>query len=165
MRPLKDIEAMSAPIENVARLTEYWMRAECMRQLVEEMMFEYDENLGDIHKSPHWMEFKAYLSFWFAGLFVVHEGYGRLGISDDRVTRVRGPQIRLLKGFRDETYHFDLHDKRSSEFIIHISWAEDYHDAIGDALLDLFPDPPEVATEQGSFVRRRLRGTREKRKT
>lgn len=56
-----------------------------------------------------------YLSYWYAGLYVVCEGWQELKLSDPEIdSLLASPHLALLKRFRHGVYHFqpDYFDKR-----------------------------------------------------
>lgn len=49
----------------------------------------------------------AYMSYWYAALYVVVEGWQRLGLHDDRVDELLdSPNVELLKLYRHGVFHF-----------------------------------------------------------
>jgi hypothetical protein len=56
-----------------------------------------------------------YLSYWYAGLYVVCEGWQELKLSDPEIDALlKSPHLGVLKRFRHAVYHFqpDYFDKR-----------------------------------------------------
>lgn len=56
-----------------------------------------------------------YLSYWYAGLYVVCEGWQELRLSDPEVDAfLKSPHLDVLKRFRNGVYHYqaDYFDKR-----------------------------------------------------
>ena len=56
-----------------------------------------------------------YLSYWYAGLYVVCEGWQELRLSDTEIDDLlASPHLEILKRFRNGVYHFqaDYFDKR-----------------------------------------------------
>jgi hypothetical protein len=49
----------------------------------------------------------AYLSYWYAALYVVVEGWQKLGLYDDEIDRLlESPNVELLKLYRHGVFHF-----------------------------------------------------------
>ena len=61
-----------------------------------------------------------YMSYWYATLYVVIEGWRNLGLSDPTVdTLLASPYVALLKRYRHGVFHFqkDYFDKRYLDFV------------------------------------------------
>jgi hypothetical protein len=72
-----------------------------------------------------------YLSYWYAGLFVVSEGWQELKLSDPEIDKLlQSPHLEKLKRFRNGVYHFqpDYFDKRFMDALVagkdFSEWAE-----------------------------------------
>ncbi len=89
-----------ASMDPIARLGEYWLRAEIMHDFLHAMREAYDGDLGKLRTDGHWWEFEAFLSYWLSGLFVVVEGFNKLKLKDSRVQKLFKEQLGYLKQLR-----------------------------------------------------------------
>ncbi|HEX5317369.1 MAG TPA: hypothetical protein VFX22_12035 [Candidatus Kapabacteria bacterium] len=120
----------------VERLGLYYYRADLMHAWLHALRERYNHDLEAMSESDDWYEFTTYVDFWLAALFVLVEGFNKLGLKDKNVSKLFTAQIGLLKTFRHHTYHFvPEYDPESTEVFIHLNWAEELHDAIGDFLV------------------------------
>lgn len=61
-----------------------------------------------------------YMSYWYAELYVVIDGWNELGLQDNAVnTLLQSPNVNLLKRYRNGVFHFqkEYFDKRFIEFM------------------------------------------------
>ncbi len=66
------------------------------------------------------VESLLYMGFWYAGLYVVIEGWHELGLSDPAINALlESPNIDLLKRYRHGVCHFqrEYFDKRFTDFV------------------------------------------------
>ena len=66
------------------------------------------------------IESNLYMSYWYAALYVVIEGWQELGLKDDKIdTFLDSPNISLLRRYRNGVFHFqsDYYDERFLGFI------------------------------------------------
>jgi len=85
----------------------------------------------------------AYMSLWYASLYVVVEGWRQLGLRNGLVESLlsEGEYLSLLRRFRNGTMHYQeaYWDARLTEFIGQgaesASWVRELHAALGDDLL------------------------------
>ncbi len=84
-----------------------------------------------------------YLSYWYAALHVVVEGWKQLHLHDPDVDRLlESPNTYLLKKYRDGVFHYQrrYYDERFLRFIREgadvAEWVSDLHWKIGDAILE-----------------------------
>jgi hypothetical protein len=105
---------MSAPIPEVFKifsLHRYFMWAVAMRE-------HYQETGQRLSPTPSFFESEAaneafmYLSYWYAGLYVVCEGWQELKLSNPEIDALlSSPHLEILKRFRNGVYHFQPVDR------------------------------------------------------
>jgi hypothetical protein len=121
-------------------LARYWFRAQLMRKLTHQMKDKYLVNTTvrrqNAFKKRFW-EFDAYVSHWLSALFVVVEGFNKVKMRDERVQKLFKENVGRLKQVRHETYHFSDKHLTFTVMIGHLNWAEDLHEAIGEAIADI----------------------------
>ncbi len=70
--------------------------------------------------SPEYINAILYMSYWYAGMYVVVEGWRDLRLSDSRIDELlNSPNTNLLKRYRHGVFHFQRKywDERFIEFI------------------------------------------------
>lgn len=81
----------------------------------------YEKTGQRLSPTPSFFENEAaneafmYLSYWYAGLYVVCEGWQELKLSDSEIDGLlKSPHLDVLKRFRNGVYHYqaDYFDKR-----------------------------------------------------
>jgi hypothetical protein len=84
-----------------------------------------------------------YMSYWYGGLYVVIEGWQKLGLSDIRINELlKSPNVRLLKRYRHGVFHFqrNYHDKRFDEFmsqgVDEVAWVRTLNEQFGRYFLE-----------------------------
>jgi hypothetical protein len=130
----------------VHTLHKYFIWASQMRS-----HFYYDaipkitENLPKDRFAPEFITAETYMSFWYAELYVVVEGWRELRLSDPTVDELlKSPNVDLLKRYRHGVFHFQKNyfDDRFMAFINKgkdsVSWVSDLHDAISSYFLVRF---------------------------
>ena len=96
---------------------------------------------------------EPYLAYWYAGMYVVVEGWRRLGLTDPRVDDIlASPNVRLLKRFRHGVYHFQARylDSRLMDYMTEardsVPWIHELREALSEYFLAWFrarrTDPP-----------------------
>ena len=84
---------------------------------------------------PELLDGEMYLCLWFSLLQVVVEGWSRLKVQDEEITRLlRSPYKNMLRDFRNATFHpEDYDDDRintmTAEGQISINWVRELTDA------------------------------------
>jgi hypothetical protein len=75
-----------------------------------------------------------FMSYWFAGLYVVIEGWRTLKLQDDKIEQLlKSPNVSLLKFFRNGVFHFQkkYSDSRFLNFIEkgfnNVEWVTNLH--------------------------------------
>lgn len=104
-----------------------------MHGFLHAMRDEYKGDLKQIYEDDRWWEFETYLLYWLSALFVVVEGFNKLGLKDVRVQRLFNERLPLLKKLRHMTYHFDLEQRMYPGML---NWAEELRDAIHHVLVE-----------------------------
>jgi hypothetical protein len=86
-----------------------------------------------------------YMSYWYAGLYVVIEGWKELHLSDAVIDEVlQSSNVALLKRYRNGVFHFqsDYDDKRFEEFMTQgvdtVTWVRRLNDQFGRFFLQTF---------------------------
>jgi hypothetical protein len=85
-----------------------------------------------------------YMSYWYAGTFVLIEGWGELGIRDATIDRLLdSPHVDLLRRYRNGAFHFqrDYFDNRLLGFVgadESAKWIFDVRQAFSKWFLDYF---------------------------
>ncbi|MCA9969963.1 MAG: hypothetical protein KC425_07100 [Anaerolineales bacterium] len=96
-------------------------REEMKRQLLEESLV-FDVNL---------LESEMYHCLWFGVLYIVIEGWPRLAVKDQKITKLlRSPYKRLLRDFRNATFHPENYDDKRIKALMangqaSIDWAKE----------------------------------------
>lgn len=89
----------------------------------------------DIQHNVLVMRYYMFLDYWHAALWVVVEGYNKLGLKDKRVARIlSNPLTPKLKDYRDGTYHFkpqyfDVQTSSLRRASNALRWVNDLHEA------------------------------------
>lgn len=119
------------------RLTTYWIRCLVMRK---NMYRLYERAKKDPRLTKdEWFaaEYTAFSGYWLASLFVVVEGYNKIGIHDERVAKLLSAHVHALRAMRHEMFHFQLDEIADGKRAFKVGkWAEELHAAIGEHLGD-----------------------------
>ena len=90
---------------------------------------------------------RLYMSYWYAGLYVVIEGWRELGLTDEAVDRLlESPNVPLLRRFRNGAFHFqrEYDDARFLELISEgedvIPWVQGLREAFSEFFLSWFKE-------------------------
>ncbi len=92
----------SPKLEEIASLHRHFIWANRMR-------VHFDRMLGGPRRDEdEWLvEARLYMSYWYAGLYVVIEGWRELRLSDRAVDNLlASPNVALLGRFRNGVFHF-----------------------------------------------------------
>ena len=83
-------------------LHRYYIWANRMRVHFDELLNEQEP------RRPGWdIDSRTYMSYWYAGLYVVIEGWQELGLSDPAIDELlQSPNVALLRRFRNGVFHF-----------------------------------------------------------
>ena len=95
---------MSATDDPVFSLHRYYIWANNLRALYDQYITtEWDKD----KEQPFDVVLHNYLSYWYAGLYVVIEGWGNLNLSDPAIDGLlESPNVQLLKRYRNGVFHF-----------------------------------------------------------
>ena len=109
---------MSVPLSPppaLISLHRYYIWANKIRTHFDELLSEQEP------RRAGWdIEANLYMSYWYAGLFVVIEGWRKLQLRDSAIDPLLTSQnVDLLKRYRNGVFHFqsDYHDERFLGFI------------------------------------------------
>jgi hypothetical protein len=96
-------------MEELASLHRYYIWANRLRIAFDEAARrEYESGGAESSNDMLVRDSMVFLSHWYAALFVVIEGWGRLSLSDSKVgTLLSSPNVTLLKEFRHGVSHFE----------------------------------------------------------
>ncbi len=109
------------------------------------MRWHFDEILRtEKPQSDTWeISTRLYMSYWYAGLYVVIEGWQELELADEAVDKlVESPNVELLRRFRNGVFHFqrDYDDPRFLDLIFKgrevVNWVRDLRDAFSAFFLN-----------------------------
>lgn len=89
----------------VFTLYRYFIVADQMRRLYYEYLQSHP---GVTVDSDEWIESYVYMSLWYGTLYVVTEGWRRLGLSDSQIERhlVDTAMVQRLESARNGAFHF-----------------------------------------------------------
>lgn len=88
-----------------------------MRTDFDSLLNEYKSNERD---KKFEIEGFLYMSYWYAGFYVVIEGWQKLNLHDEVIDRLlSSSNVSLLRRYRNGAFHFqvDYFDKRFTEFM------------------------------------------------
>jgi hypothetical protein len=111
------------------------------------MRWHFDQILGE--KEPRregWdVDTRLYMSFWYAALYVVIEGWQELKLNDPAIDQLlASPNVPLLKRYRHGTFHFqkEYDDKRFLNFMTKgndvVAWVRRLHEEFSRFFLEWF---------------------------
>jgi hypothetical protein len=93
-----------------------------------------------------------WMSYWYAALYVVIEGWRELGVHDEQADALlESPNVDLLRRYRNGVFHFQRQyfDARFMGLIDDgedvVEWVESLNNAFSRVFLDAFGHPPEGA--------------------
>ena len=120
-------------------LHRYWIWADAMRlhflQEISPISHYNPDSEGTIHAH-------MYMSYWYAALHVVIEGWEALHLTDPTVdSLLASPSVKLLKRYRNGVFHFQRKywDQRVIGFVSggaeSAAWVHQLHDELGRVLL------------------------------
>jgi hypothetical protein len=89
-----------------------------------------------------------YMSYWYAGLYVVIEGWKALELSDTVIDElVNSPNVELLRRYRNGVFHFqrNYNDQRFDEFMTQgtdeVAWVRSLNEQFGRYFLERHKRP------------------------
>jgi len=121
-------------MDSVVSLHKYYLWATYMAAALEKEM-------PKITRPTSWADPDAlhafmFMSYWYATLYVVAEGWQELGLTDPAVDALlTTPHLALLRRYRNAVYHFqaDYFDKRYRDFTDQgqeaVTWVNSLHSA------------------------------------
>lgn len=118
--------------DKVLRLAEYFLRADYLHDVVHELKPQL--TTGELKCSGRSIYFTTHVELWLASLFVVIEGYKKIGLIHPPVDQLIPYGKEQLRGLRNNTLHFNLNIHRVLGFFDHtiedvsgLNWAEELH--------------------------------------
>lgn len=107
------------------------------------MRTHFDEVLTQPRNDGWEIRTRMYMSYWYAGLYVVIEGWRKLHLTDPAIDGLLdSPNVALLRRYRHGVYHFqkDYDDPRFIEFISEgedvVSWVRSLNEQFGRYFFD-----------------------------
>ncbi|MGO8754745.1 MAG: hypothetical protein ACLQHK_05890 [Gallionellaceae bacterium] len=133
--------------EGLLSLHRYFIWANRMRTHFDELL-----QLENYAMAPQGqIESRLYMSYWYAGLYVVIEGWRELGLSDVPIDDLlNSPNVELLRRYRNGTFHFKraYNDQRFMELLKDgtdvVAWVRELNQQFGRFFLALPRQPPEI---------------------
>ena len=131
---------MSAGERSTPRGSEAWLSLHRYFIWANRMRTHFDELLqAHAHESAAGLiESRLYLSYWYAGLYVVAEGWKALALSDPTIdSLLNSSNLVLLRRYRNGTFHFQkaYNDQRFVELIDQgeevVSWERALNEQFG----------------------------------
>ena len=116
----------------ILTLHRYFISANRMKKHFEELKPAVSQEKLDSFIEP-----MIYMSFWYAGLFVVIEGWRELGLTDSRIDNLlQSPNVELLRRYRNGAFHFqpEYFDARFIDFIKEpgtVQWVRELNENFG----------------------------------
>jgi hypothetical protein len=137
---------MSNLDESIITLHRYFIWANRMRIHFEEIVAR---NSGIITNTKDFLiNSTLYMSYWYAGLYVVIEGWTGLKLHDTVIDElVKSPNVALLKRYRHGVFHFQkkYNDTRFREFIEQgekpVEWVRQLTSELSRWFIDRFNSP------------------------
>ena len=121
--------AMNDP---VLRLALYWQSANLMRAHLDELRSA--PGLEAVIEDGEFWRYHTYLTAWLGALYVVAEGFTKLGLSDQTVEALIAEHGDSLRRFRNTIYHFEMDAERQLQFLrgpqSHLNGALELHEAL-----------------------------------
>jgi hypothetical protein len=118
--------------DEVLNLYKYFIWADSMKTAYENFL---DRNIREIIPIAKFeAEYNLFISYWFAGLYVVIEGWQELNLKDKEIdSLLKSPNVNLLRRYRNGVFHFqrDYFDERFMGFlrdgVDRIRWVQVLH--------------------------------------
>jgi hypothetical protein len=109
-----------------------------------QMRVHFDEILLERELAGVQIESFLYMSYWYAGLYVVIEGWRELDLTDDVIdAMLQSPNVDLLRRYRNGVFHFqkEYNDERFMTFMKEgndsVSWVPSLNQQFGRYFLDV----------------------------
>ncbi|MGB3478366.1 MAG: hypothetical protein WBB67_04315 [bacterium] len=133
----------------IATLHRYYIWANRMRDHFDKILPKKQFGVNEIQGID--IEIFMYMSFWYAELYVVIEGWRKLKLVDEIVDQLLRSEnnIKLLKRYRNAVFHFqrDYYDDRFMDFIKEgdhiVKWVRDLNDHFSRFFLQYFGRIPK----------------------
>ena len=116
-------------------LHKYYIWANAMRVHFDNL---FSEGKPDMKNKEVFFKVVQYMSYWYSALFVVVEGWGSLGLEDERINELLDSHlVDLLRRFRNGVFHYQRNyfDNRFWNFIEEgkrsASWVRDLNSEFG----------------------------------
>ena len=130
---------MGATDEKIDALFRYFCCATQLKGDFHKAVEAYGRPSTDAKQAEVWLSGPfAYVSYYFAGLHVVLEGWMRVGLSDPEIDQLRlSPHVDVIRRYRNGAFHFqrDYFDARFKDFVANHTalskWADSLHEAFG----------------------------------
>ena len=124
--------------EGLASLDRYFIWSNRMRLLFDNVL-----KTGEHGTSRFSLESRMYMSYWYASLYVVIEGWHELKLSDSTIDALlQSKNVDLLRRYRNGVFHYQktYNDDRFVEFIKEgedtVNWVRGLTSAFDKYLLD-----------------------------
>jgi len=124
---------------NIITLHRYFDWADRMRKRFEEKLIESGsgEDIGED------LEYLIDMSYWFAGMYVVIEGWKELGLNDSKIDKLlTSSNLDLLRRYRNAVFHYqkDYYSEKFRELMEEgddsIQWVKDVTNAFSAYFLN-----------------------------
>ena len=117
----------------IFNLYKYFIWADRMKASFE-LLFEKNIK-GLLSNTEFEIEYNLYMSYWFASLYIVIEGWQELKLKDKNIdSLLDSPNVNLLRRYRNGVFHFqkDYFDERFMGFmrdgLNRIKWIRELHE-------------------------------------
>lgn len=127
-------------LEGFVSLYKYYIWADFMRSRFyeSENQPEFNARISDVLNRIMLSEKYIYMSYWYAGLYVVISGWKTLQLQDDKINELlKSPNAGLLYRYRNAVFHFQrnyFHDK-FMKFLkqgeASVEWVSNLHEEFG----------------------------------
>ena len=132
------------PLDGLVSLHRYFIWANRMRTHFDQLL-----ESGRYTSPPGDIEGRLYLSYWYAALYVVVEGWQALSLSDSTIDQLlQSPNVPLLKRYRNGTFHFQhrYNDRRFIELLEKgsnvVEWVRELNEEFGRYFLQALKGQP-----------------------
>jgi hypothetical protein len=113
------------------------------------MRVHFDEIISksELGRAPE-IESFLYMSYWYAALYVVIEGWREIGLADAAIDALlQSPNVDLLRRYRNGVFHFqkDYNDEKFQSFMRGedtVSWVRSLNQQFDRYFLDHLRAPP-----------------------
>ncbi len=123
--------------KEILALHRYFIWANQMRNHFDSLLGSGEERSGNN------IEPFLYMSYWYGGLYVVIEGWKKLGLSDPTIdSALHSPNVDLLRRYRNGVFHFQkkYYDDRFMKFMSDgqdcVLWVRDLNREFGRFFLE-----------------------------